>query len=464
MGTLLVLLRFLAVEHESTKPGKKGTTMNPPRPSKTMKLLIVFVAPALLALAGPVPAVGNEITHWNEIAMGTLLAFPPLAGGAPPAQQINMAMTQGAVYDAVNAIEPRHQPYLLTTHFPATASKEAAVATAAWRVLSDIVSTVPPDIQFPNRDTLLAMLYTEYVNSLNGIPDGEAKTEGIAAGNAAADVMIVARHDDGRFGPSPWVPNPEPGHWQPLLDPNGNPILDPTAWVANVRPFLMQSSSQFRTDGPNALTSTAYAEDFNEVKALGSVNSQTRTPEQTHIALFWQSAGGPVRAWNEVARNLIDQNAIGFGDSALLFAMLNLSGADSSINTWNDKYYWDFWRPWTAIQRADEDGNSETEPDPTWVALLTAPYPEHPSGHLGLDGAYLEVFKMFFGDRTAFDVTSARFPGEVRHFNRFSLVLREIIEARIWAGLHFRTADIQGAILGRKVADYMAKQYFQPLR
>jgi PAP2 superfamily len=249
-----------------------------------------------------------------------------------------------------------------------------------------------------------------------------------------------------------------------LLNPDGTLQLDPTAWVANVRPFLIQSPSQFRTDGPNALTSTAYAEDFNEVKALGSVNSQTRTPEQTHIALFWQSAGGPVRAWNEVARNLVDQHAIGFSDSALLFAMLNLSGADSSINTWNDKYYWDFWRPWTAIQRADEDGNPDTEPDPSWIALLTAPYPEHPSGHLGLDGAYLEVFKMFFGDRTAFDVTSARFPGELRHFDRFSLALREIIDARIWAGLHFRTADIQGAILGRKVADYMAKHYFQPLR
>jgi hypothetical protein len=461
MSTLVGRFRFPAVETKTTNQ-KKGNPMNPLAHFKKTPLLPAAIA--LVALASPIASLANSVTSWNQIAMTTLLAFPPLAGGAPPAQQINMAMTQGAVYDAVNAIEPRHQPYLLTMQFPTTASKEAAVATAAWRVLSDIVSSVPPNIQFPNRDTLLAMLYTEYLNSLNAIPDGEAKTEGIAAGNAAADVMIAARHDDGRFGPSPWVPNYEPGHWQPLLDGNGNQILDPTAWVANVRPFLMQSSSQFRTDGPNALTSTAYAEDFNEVKALGSVNSQTRTPEQTHIALFWQSAGGPVRAWNEVARNLVDQYAIGFGDSALLFAMLNLSGADSSINTWNDKYYWDFWRPWTAIQRADEDGNSETEPDPSWMALLTAPYPEHPSGHLGLDGAYLEVFKMFFGDRTAFDVTSARFPGELRHFDRFSLALREIIEARIWAGLHFRTADIQGAILGRKVADYMAKHYFQPLR
>ena len=412
-----------------------------------------------LALAAPVAAQASEVTNWNRIATERLAEFPAPAGGAAPALQINMGMTQGAVYDAVNAIEPRHQPYLLETRFNPTASKEAAVATAAWRVLSDIVSTVPPDIQFPNKDSLLAMLYTEYVNSLSVIPDGDDKTEGIAAGNAAADEMIAARQDDGRFGPSPWVPNYDPGHWQPLMN-----MLDPTPWVGGVQPFLMQNSSQFRTDGPNALTSTAYAEDFNEVKALGSVNSATRTPEQTHIAFFWQSAGGPAFTWNAVARNLVDQYAIDFGDSALLFAMLNLSGADSSINTWNDKYYWDFWRPWTAIQRADEDGNPATEPDPSWMALITAPYPEHPSGHLGLDGAHLEVLQMFFGDKTGFDVTSSRFPGELRHFDRFSLALREIIDARIWAGLHFRTADIQAEILGRKVVHYMAKHYFQPIQ
>jgi hypothetical protein len=443
--------------------------MNPLTQFKRIRNLPLLITPALVALATPMAALANEVTHWNDIAVSTLLAFPPLAGGAPPAQQINMAMTQGAVYDAVNAIEPMHQPYLLATRFDPNASKEAATATAAHRVLSNIVSTVPENIVF-DRATLLERLTTEYNNSLNGIPPGPLKDAGIAAGKASADAMIAARHGedfcpcaDGRFGPSPWVPNYDPGHWQPLLNPDGTPQLDPTAWVANVQPFLIQSPSQFRTDGPNALASAEYAQDFNEVKALGSVNSQNRTPEQTHIGLFWQSAGGNMRAWNEVARNLVDQYAINFDDSALLFAMLNLSAADASINCWNDKYYWDFWRPWTAIQRADEDGNPATEADATWTALLTAPYPEHPSGHLAGDGAYLEVLQRFFGDRTSFDVTSARFPGELRHFDRFSLALREIIKARIWAGLHFRTADVQGQILGRKVVHYMAKHYFQPL-
>jgi hypothetical protein len=377
--------------------------MNPLTQFKKTSMLPLLIVSVLVALAAPVSALANEVTHWNEIATTTLVAFPPLAGGAPPALQINMAMTQGAVYDAVNAIEPRHhRPYLLRRRFAATASKEAAVATAAYRVLSNIVQTVPESIPFPNRTALQESLDTAYAASLNAIPDSQFKTLGIAAGNAAADAMLAARENDGRFGPSPWVPNYDPGHWQPLLNPDGTPQLDPTAWVANVQPFLIQSPSQFRTDGPNALTSNAYAEDFNEVKALGSINSATRTPEQTHIALFWQSAGGNVRAWNEVARNLVDQYAIGFGDSALLYAMLNLSAADAGINCWNDKYYWDFWRPWTAIQRADEDGNPDTDPDPSWTALLTAPYSEHPSGHLAGDGTYLEVFKMFFGDRTGF--------------------------------------------------------------
>jgi PAP2 superfamily len=468
MISLIAVSRLIPMK-ANYEPKKKGTKMNPLTQFKKLPILPFVIAPALVALAAPVVTLASEVTNWNQIATSTLVAFPGPAGGAAPSLQINMGMTQGAVYDAVNAIEPRHQPYLLTTHFNPTASKDAAVATAAYMVLSNIVQTVPQSIPFPNRTALQDSLNAAYAASLNAIPDGEAKTEGIDAGNAAAGVMIAAREDDGRFGPSPWVPNYQPGHWQPLLDPiTQQPQLDPTAWVANVQPFLIQSPSQFRTDGPNALTSTAYAEDFNEVKALGSVNSMTRSPEQTHIALFWgQSAGGPALFWNRVARDLIadPQYAVDMVDSALLFAMIHLSAADAAINCWNDKYYWDFWRPWTAIQRAAEDGNPDTEPDPSWMALLTAPYPEHPSGHLSLDGAHLEVFKMFFGtNQVRFGVTSTRFPGETRYFDRFSDALNEIVDARVYAGLHFRTADIQGRILGRKVADYMARHYFQPVQ
>jgi hypothetical protein len=338
---------------------------------------------------------GNAVIEWSEIATNTLVAFPAPAGGAPSALQLNMGMVEGAVYDAVNAIEPRHhRPYLLKRRFAATASKDAAVATAAHRVLSNIVSTVPDTIPFPNRESLLESLAADYAASLAAIPDGPFKIQGIAAGNAAAAAMIAARANDGRFGASQWVPNNEPGHWQPLLDEDGNPILDPTAWVGGVRPFLLQSSSQFRTEGPNALSSDAYAEEFNEVKALGAANSLVRTPEQTYIARWWQSSS--VASWNAVARDLVAREDIDVVDSTRLFAMGNLAAADAAINCWNDKYYWDFWRPWNAIPRAAEDGNAATEPDPTWTALITAPYPEHPSGHLCLDGAHTRVLQMFF--------------------------------------------------------------------
>jgi hypothetical protein len=228
----------------------------------------------------------------------------------------------------------------------------------------------------------------------------------------------------------------------------------------------MTSSSQFRSDGPNTLTSNQYAKEFNEVKALGSVDSTARTPQQTHNAVFWQSAGGPALLWNDVARDLVEDPGYGvdLDDSALLFGMLNLSGADAAINCWNDKYHFDLWRPWTAIREADTDGNPKTEPDPSWAPLLTAPYPEHTSGHLCLDGAHLTVLRSFFGkDKIAFGVTSSQFGGETRSFGRFSEPLKEIIEARIWAGLHFRTADVQAAELGENVANFAMENYFQPL-
>jgi hypothetical protein len=440
------------------------------RVSVATAVTLVVVLGGLTAPASG-QAAGNAVTEWNLIAASTLTTLPGPAGGAPPASQIHMGMTQGAVYDAVNAIGPiHHRPYLLKRRFPPATSKEAAVATAAYRVLSNIVSTVPASIPFPNRETVLQSLADKYTASLAPIPDSPFKTLGIAAGNAAADAMIAARQNDGRFGPSQWVPNTAPGHWWPLTNPTtGQPILDPTPWVGGVRPFLMLSSSQFRTAGPPTLASATWAADFNEVKALGSLNSTARTPEQTYIARWWQTT--VVASWNAVARDLVAREDVDVVDSARLFAMENLSAADAAINCWNDKYYWDFWRPWNAIPRAAEDGNPATEPDPAWTALITAPYPEHPSGHLCLDGAHLRVLGMFFGTDApegGYQITSAStllLPSDprTRTFSSFSQALAEIIEARIWAGLHFRTADVQAELLGRNVADFVADNYFQPV-
>jgi hypothetical protein len=270
-------------------------------------------------------------------------------------------MVQGAVYDAVNAITPKHhRPYLLKRRFGNTASDEAAVATAAYLVLKNIVETVPQSITFPTRESLLASLASQYQAAKNAIPDSPFKNMGIAAGTAAAEAMIGARKDDGRFGPSQWVPNPNPGFWDPVA-PNGTTAQDPTPWVGGVEPFLMQSSSQFRSVGPPALDSPAYAADVNEVKALGGdgvVTPSARTGTQTYIAKWWQS--NPVASWNDVARQLIARNHLDASDSARLLAMENLAAADAAINDWNDKYHFSRWRPFQAIRRAAQDGNPAT--------------------------------------------------------------------------------------------------------
>jgi hypothetical protein len=438
---------------------------------------ICIVAAALIASAAlgatgasaapPVAADAAAVTHWNQLATSTLAAIPAADGGAPPAFQINMGMTQGAVYDAVNAIGPkRHQPYLLERRFGATASTDAAVATAAYDVLTELISTAPERVPFPGRDGLLDTLAAEYATSLAAIADGPPERKGIAAGHAAADAMLEARANDGRFGPSQWVPDTRPGHWWPLLNPAGQQILDPTPWAGGVAPFLIQSPSQFRTAPPLALDSAGYAAELNAVKDLGRATASTRTDEQTYVAKWWQSA--PILSWNEVARQLITRNDLNAADSARLLALQNLSGADALINCWNDKYYYDFWRPWNAIPRAAEDDNPATIAEPGWTALITAPYPDHPSGHNCNDAAHVTILRMYFGDVIdgGFQITSASAllaPDEpkVRTFASFSQPLAELIDARIWAGLHYRHADIQGQLLGRNVANYGAAHYFQ---
>jgi hypothetical protein len=413
--------------------------------------------------APPAATDASEVTHWNQLAATTLGAIPGPNGGAPPAFQINMGMVQGAVYDAVNAIGPKqHRPYLLNRRAGAKASMDAAVATAAYDVLSHLVSTAPERAPFPGRAGLLSTLATQYAASLAAVDDDSFEKQGIEIGHAAAAAMIEARVNDGRFGPSQWVPNAAAGHWQPLAG-----ALDPTPWVGGVKPFLMQSSSQFRSPRPPALDSAQWAAEFNEVKAIGRATGSTRTADQTYIARWWQSA--PVHSWNEVARQLIARNDLDASDSARILALQNLSGADAAINCWNDKYHFDFWRPWNAIPRALEDGRDDTAPDATWAALITAPYPGHPSGHLCLDGAYVAVLRMFFGDAPtggSFQITSfAVNPGgpAVRTIDTFSQPLAELIEARIWAGLHFRFEDAAGQALGRNVANYGAANYFQPV-
>jgi hypothetical protein len=417
---------------------------------KAARLGRLAVLGAVLALAVPAVAQANEVTKWNEIAVGTINAQPPLTS-APPAGAVFMAMVQGAVYGAVNAVDRHGRPYLVDRSYP-KASADAAAATAAFRVLDSLFSA-----------TNHATLQAAYDASLLAIANGASKAQGIEVGAMAADAMLAEGHDSRTvigctFGSG------LPGVWQPLAGPTG-PLCDPTVWVANAKPFVLNSPSQFRTAGPYSLGSPEYAAELAEVKSLGEINSITRTAYQTHAAPFWQT--NPAANYNAMARRFVDQFSLGVTDSARLFAMLDLSAADTIINTWNDKYYWNFWRPITAIRSTDPTWTPLFDPSlPAAIGgigppLITPPYPEHPSGATAYASASMHALASFFGtDEMTFYATSSRFPGEQRAFTRFSDLTNEILEARIWAGIHFRNADVQAADLGREVENYINTQYF----
>jgi PAP2 superfamily len=402
----------------------------------------VGAVPAGFVRASSEPA--TAVLDWN---LNATTAIITVAKQPPQSAILSFAMVQGAVYDAVNAIAGGYQPYLAAPAANGSESKAAAAATAAHDVL---VSLFP--VQAATLDAQLAA-------SLAGIPAGAAKTGGVAIGQSAAATMIAARVNDGRFGPSVAVPGTAPGQWRPTPPAFA---IDPASWVANVKPFLLPRGDLFRSDGPNALTSAAYVADFNEIKTIGSATSTTRTADQTDAAIWWQDNGAAL--WNRILRNLAVGQALDITGAARMFGMADLAGADGAISCWNDKYYWDFWRPITAIREADTDGNPATVADPTWSPLIaTPPFPDHPSGHSCVSGAIVNTLQGFFGtDKIAFSAFSNN-SQTTRNFGRLSLALKEVLDARVWAGIHFRTADMQGAVIGKKVAHYLVKRYFAPV-
>jgi hypothetical protein len=355
-------------------------------------------------------------------------------------------MVHGAIYDAVNAIDGGYQPYLESPPARPWYSMDAAVATAAHDVLVHLL---------PDQKAALDDLYRA---SLDAVADGDAKEGGIETGEEAAEEMIEERADDGRFGPFRFTEGSDPGEWRtepPLF------ASDPFAWVAEVDPFLIDNPSQFRTSGPNPLTSEAYAADFAEVKALGSLSSKERTEEQTDVALFWADHAGAL--WSRIFRALASDRGLGTADNARFFAMLYLTGADAAIACWNDKAHWSSWRPITAIHHAGSDGNPDTTRDGTWAPLIpTPPFPEHPSGHSCGSASFVRTLRDFFGtNRLTFEATST-VSGTTRTFHHATTAIKEVLDARVYSGIHFRTADLQGARLGRQVARWRERYYFQP--
>jgi hypothetical protein len=407
-----------------------------------MSLVAAIVAVVAVAVASPARA--DTVTEWNLNATSAIF----VTAGQPPQLSVpHLAMVHGAVYDAVNAIDGGRDGYLISSRLATPSdSKEAAAATAAYRVLLSIV---------PGQQ---AVFDAQYAASLAGIADGSSKTRGIAVGEAAAAAMKAARTDDGRFGAFRFAVGSAPGVWRPVLPAFVN---DPNAWLKDLRPFLIESSSQFRSKGPLPLASRKYAREYAEVKSLGSLTSTTRTADQTLAARYW--AENPPATWSRIFRTLSAQQGLSVTENARLFAMLYMTAADALISVWDDKAHTSFWRPITAIREADTDGNPATEPDAAWLPLIAnPPYPEHPSGHTGLSGSIVATLQEFFGtDKIAWTDTNTA--GLTRSFTRSSHAIEEIVDARIWSGIHFRTADEQGARIGGQVAKWRDKHYFRPV-
>ena len=407
-----------------------------------MQKRLMLVAAVVAVLAAPSVARADTVTQWNLNATTALMVT---AGQGPQLSVPHMAMVQGAVYDAVNAIDGGHEGYLLTSRVATPFdSKDAAAATAAYSVLLNLVPAQKPTLD------------AQYAASLAAIPDGSAKTRGIAVGGAAAAAMIAARTDDGRFGAYRFPVGTGAGQWRPVLPAFVN---DPFAWLKDVKPFLIKSGTQFASDGPAPLESKKYAREFNEVKSLGSATSTTRSADQTLAARYW--AENPPATWSRIFRTLSAQQGVSLVDNARLYAMLYMTAADALITVWNDKANFLFWRPITAIREADTDGNPDTAADPAWLPLIpTPPYTEHSSGHNGLSSSFVATLQDFFGtDRIGW--TDTNNGGFTRSYTRISDAIEEIIEVRIWSGIHFRSSDEQAAKIGKQVAQYRERHFFE---
>jgi hypothetical protein len=403
------------------------------------------------------------VVDWSNEARRAIV--PPGPGGVfgaenygnkfPGDAAVYMGVVHAAIYDAAVAIEGGYKPYAIDLTAPPDTSPAAAIATAAHDTL---VGLQPALGLTPAQQAILDGDYSTY---LAAIPDGAAKTNGIDIGRRVAAAMVALRTNDGREK-NPQIgdlnpPPPGPGVWEP--DPS-RPVLG--LRLPGIRPLALRSASQFRPDGPNPLTSDEYAEDFAQVKELGRVDSASRTPEQTIQARFWTDHDA--RQWNDGLLRLASARGLDLMQAARMLAMAHVSGADAIIACFDAKYHYWFWRPYQAIQRADTDGNPNTAADPSWAPLGTTPnHPEYPSAHACHSTAVAEALDAFFGtDKVPFSLDS-RITGTVREYRSFHEAVKDVDEARVLVGFHFRNSDQEGSNLGRKVAGYVVQNYFQPI-
>lgn len=393
----------------------------------------------MAAKAPPPSGSADVITEWNLIATGMLgeaKVFPFVGARA-------MAMTHVAMFDAVNSIEGRYNPYKAKVNAPAGSSPEAAAAAAAHAVLVK---------EFPG---LKVTLHEAYATSLARIPDGAGKTAGIAVGEEVAAKIIALRDADGSDAPNTYRPTATPGAYVPTTLPIGS------QW-GNVTPWLMEHGTQFRPAPPPALTSAEWARDYNEVKDLGGKKSPARTAEQSEIARFWIITGPP--SWDPIVRQVAAAPGRSLSQNARLFALAEMAAADGYIAVFDAKYAFGFWRPITAIRNGDLDNNDATNLDAGWEPLIDTPlHPEYPCAHCITSAAVASVLQSEFGTGSvSLEMASSAALGVRRKWNSVQDWADEVSIARIYGGIHYRNSTTVGKDMGRKIGDLAVKNYLKP--
>jgi PAP2 superfamily len=398
-----------------------------------------------ILLSGSAVAYADAVLDWNVIAVNTAIAN----GQSPFAQARYGAIVQLAVFEAVNSITGDYRPYLGTIVAPHGASPDAAAIQAAYRVLNTY---------FPaSATTLNAAL----MNSLASIPDGEAKSKGIATGDAAAAAMIALRVNDGSAPAQFKVPGPAvPGEYQatpscPIV--NGVAVGAFFHWQ-NVTPFGIKRASDFLLGPPPALTSNAYARTYKEVITVGSADSTERPPDRADVVLFY-AASSPTMVFNQAARQVAQQQQRSLAENARALALINMAINDSLVASFFNKYHYNFWRPETAIRAGDTDGNPKTEADPNFLPFIVTPcFPSYPSNHGSGSNGGAEVLRRLYGEAGhSLTISNPADPNTVLHYTSFKQITDDISDARVYGGIHFRTDQDAGARLGTAVGKAVYK-------
>ena len=411
------------------------------QPHAARRAIGLLILVAWVGATGPVAAgtsSGNAVTYWNAIAEE---AFTPTQGLNPLAQSRTLAIMHAAIHDVLNAIDRRFRPYTPGLTAAPDASADAAVASAAHDVL---IALVPEQS---------ALIEARFERALSFVHDGTSKAAGVSAGRASAAATLARRRQDGLDSATQplYVPRPGAGEYQ-FTAPFEFANLP--GW-GNVQPFVIDVKKH-AVDGPLRLSSAQYARDFAHVKAIGGMNSSTRTAEQSEIARFWYE-DSPL-GWNRIANSVVRERQLDLWSSARAFALVNFALADGFIAGFDAKYEFRFWRPITAIRDAESDGNPLTDGDSSWEPfLMTPPVPDYPSTHTVLGAAAAEVLIQLFGDNVRFSATSLTLPGVTRRYQKFSDAARENGLSRVYAGIHFRHAVKDGYRQGRNVGQTVAR-------